>query len=193
VLKLLCAALLAYVLELFFVTIPWGKVLFNTVVPHFQFNKTYVAILIAVLGTTISPYLFFWQNMERLEDLRAEAAGGSKPLPLGRRTKSAARMKRAESRFDVFFGMGFSNVVMFAIIVVTSLTIGKHGHHVDINSRVDSRRTSSRSVSLARACWRFPSSRAPGRPVWRDCSDGRRDSRIRPVRRRSSTDSWSRA
>jgi len=60
-----------------------GKVLFNTVVPHFQFNKTYVAILIAVLGTTISPYLFFWQNMERLEDLRAEAAGGSKPLPLG--------------------------------------------------------------------------------------------------------------
>ncbi len=134
VLKVLCAALLAYVLELFFVTIPWGKVLFNTVVPHFQFNKTYVAILIAVLGTTISPYLFFWQNMERLEDLRAETAGGSKPLPLGRRTKSAARMKRAESRFDVFFGMGFSNVVMFAIIVVTSLTIGKHGHHVNINS-----------------------------------------------------------
>lgn len=134
VLKVLCAALLAYVIELFFVKIPWGSVLFNSVVPHFQFNKAYVAILIAVLGTTISPYLFFWQNMERLEDLRAETAGGNEPLPLPQRTKADARTKRAESRFDVFFGMGFSNIVMFAIIVVTSLTIGKHGHHVNINS-----------------------------------------------------------
>jgi NRAMP (natural resistance-associated macrophage protein)-like metal ion transporter len=134
VLKVLCAALLAYVIELFFVTIPWGRVLFNTVVPHFQFNKAYVAILIAVLGTTISPYLFFWQNMERLEDLRAETAGGNEPLPLPKRTKADARTKQAESRFDVFFGMGFSNIVMFAIIAVTALTIGKHGHHVTINS-----------------------------------------------------------
>ncbi len=134
VLKVLCAALLAYVVELFFVTIPWGRVLFNTVVPHFQFNKAYVAIFIAVLGTTISPYLFFWQNLERLEDLRAETAGGNEPLPLPRRTKPDARIKRAESRFDVFFGMGFSNAVMFAIIAVTALTIGKHGHHVNIGS-----------------------------------------------------------
>ncbi len=134
VLKVLCAALLAYILELFFVTIPWGSVLFNSVVPHFQFNKAYVAILVAVLGTTISPYLFFWQNMERLEDLRAEPRGGDLPIPLPRRSKVDARTKRSESRFDVFFGMGFSNVVMFAIIVVTSLTIGKHGHHVTINS-----------------------------------------------------------
>jgi len=134
VLKVLCVALLAYIAELFFVTVPWGTVLSHAIVPHLQFNKAYVAILIAVLGTTISPYLFFWQSMERLEDLRAEEPGGDEPLPLPRRTKANARTKRAESRFDVFFGMGFSNVVMFAIIVVTSLTIGKHGHHVNINS-----------------------------------------------------------
>jgi NRAMP (natural resistance-associated macrophage protein)-like metal ion transporter len=134
VLKVLCAALLAYLIELFFVSIPWGRVLFNTVVPHFQLNKAFVAILIAVLGTTISPYLFFWQNMERLEDLRAADEGGNEPLPLAKRSKADARTKRAESRFDVIFGMGFSNLVMFAIIVVTALTIGKHGHHVNISS-----------------------------------------------------------
>jgi NRAMP (natural resistance-associated macrophage protein)-like metal ion transporter len=134
VLKVLCAALLAYIVELLFVTIPWGRVLFNTVVPHFQLNKAFIAILIAVLGTTISPYLFFWQNMERLEDLRSAEEGGNEPLPLPKRSKADARTKQAESRFDVFFGMGFSNIVMFAIIVVTALTIGKHGHHVNISS-----------------------------------------------------------
>ncbi len=86
VLKVLCAALLAYLAELFFVTIPWGTVLSHTIVPHLQFNKAYIALLIAVLGTTISPYLFFWQSMQRLEDLRAEEPGGDKPLPLSSRS-----------------------------------------------------------------------------------------------------------
>jgi Mn2+/Fe2+ NRAMP family transporter len=134
VLKVLCVALLSYLIVLFFVTIPWGSVLVNVLVPHIQLSKAYIAILIGVLGTTISPYLFFWQNMERLEDMRLESIGGLEPVRLGLRSKSAARTKQALSRFDVFFGMGFSNVVMFAIIVVTALTIGKHGHHVNISS-----------------------------------------------------------
>jgi Mn2+/Fe2+ NRAMP family transporter len=134
VMKVLCIALLAYIAELFLVKVPWGKVASHTIVPHLQFNKAYIAVLIAVLGTTISPYLFFWQSLVRIEDLRAEPTGGSKPVPLPRRSKRGARSKRAESRFDVFCGMGFSNVVMFAIIVVTALTIGSHGHHVTINS-----------------------------------------------------------
>lgn len=134
VLKVLCAALLAYVVVLFFVTIPWGTVLINTIVPHVQLSKAYIALLIGVLGTTISPYLFFWQNLQRLEEMREEPAGGKRPLVLRRRSPAAASAKQWMSRFDVFVGMGFSNVVMFAIIVVTALTIGKHGHHVTINS-----------------------------------------------------------
>ncbi len=134
VMKVLCVALLAYIVELFLVNVSWGSVVTHTIVPHLHFDRAYIAILIAVLGTTISPYLFFWQSLVRIEDLRAEPAGGSEPLPLPRRSKRNARSKRAESRFDVFCGMGFSNLVMFAIIVVTALTIGSHGHHITIDS-----------------------------------------------------------
>jgi Mn2+/Fe2+ NRAMP family transporter len=68
---------------LFLVKIPWGTVLFNTVVPHIRFSRDYIALLIGVLGTTISPYLFFWQSMHRVEEMREEDAGGAQPLPLG--------------------------------------------------------------------------------------------------------------
>jgi len=135
VFKVLCAALLAYLAELCFIKIPWGTVLFNTVVPHIEFNRTYVALLVGVLGTTISPYLFFWQSMHRIEDMREEDAGGTQPLPLRRRSRIDAAGKESRSRFDVFTGMAFSNVVMFAIIVVTAITLTpKSGHHLTISS-----------------------------------------------------------
>jgi len=82
VFKVLCATLLAYVGVLFFVKIPWGTVIFNTVVPHLRFSRTYVALLVGVLGTTISPYLFFWQSMHRIEDMREEDAGGTSTASL---------------------------------------------------------------------------------------------------------------
>jgi NRAMP (natural resistance-associated macrophage protein)-like metal ion transporter len=134
VFKVLCAALLAYLVELCFIKIPWGTVIFNTVVPHLQFNRTYVALLVGVLGTTISPYLFFWQSMHRVEDMREEEAGGPRPMPLRRRSRIDAAGKESRSRFDVFTGMAFSNVVMFAIIVVTAITLTKSGHHLTISS-----------------------------------------------------------
>ncbi|MGO8873408.1 MAG: divalent metal cation transporter, partial [Acidimicrobiales bacterium] len=123
VFKVLCVALLAYVGVLFFVKIPWGAVIFNTVVPHIRFSREYVALLVGVLGTTISPYLFFWQSMHRIEDMREEDAGGTRPLPLRRRSRVDAAGKQSRSRFDVFTGMAFSNVVMFAIIVATAITL----------------------------------------------------------------------
>jgi len=134
VFKILCAALLAYVGVLFFVKIPWGRVAFYTLVPHMELSKVYIALLVGVLGTTISPYLFFWQTIHRVEDMREEPAGGNRAVPLRRRTRKAASTKLATSRFDVFTGMAFSNVIMFCIIVATAATLGSAGHHVVIAS-----------------------------------------------------------
>ncbi|MHB8469691.1 MAG: Nramp family divalent metal transporter [Gaiellaceae bacterium] len=129
VFKLLCIALLAYVAMLFVVKANWGKVARGTFVPHLSVGSSYIALLVAILGTTISPYLFFWQSMHRLEEMRDEPEGGSKPKSLPDRDDVAAAGKQRRSRFDVFSGMAFSNIVMFAIIVTTAATLGNHGKH----------------------------------------------------------------
>jgi NRAMP (natural resistance-associated macrophage protein)-like metal ion transporter len=125
VFKVICLALLTYFAVLFSIHVNWGQVGLHTVVPHLQLNKTYLALLVAVLGTTISPYLFFWQSAHRLEELRAEPEGGDQPVPLKQRDKVDARNKERTARGDVFTGMAFSNAVMFAIIVATATTL--HG------------------------------------------------------------------
>ena len=127
VFRLLCAALLAYVVVAVLVTHQWGSVLTHTVDPHIEMNKAYLALLVAVLGTTISPYLFFWQSAHRLEDMRDAPEGGARALPLKEHHPARARRKQATSRLDVFVGMTFSNLVMFAIIVATTQTL--HAHH----------------------------------------------------------------
>ena len=128
VFKVLCAPLLAYVVVAVLVTHQWGRVLSATFVPHIQLNKTYLALLVAVLGTTISPYLFFWQSAHRIEEMRDAPEGGAEPVPLKRLSRRWAGKKERMSRLDVFTGMAFSNVVMFAIIVATAQTL--HIHHV---------------------------------------------------------------
>jgi NRAMP (natural resistance-associated macrophage protein)-like metal ion transporter len=133
VFKVLCAALLAYVAVLLLVQIPWGTVAVNTMIPHVQLSSAYIALLVAVLGTTISPYLFFWQAMHRVEDMREERLGGEEPVPLRLRGQRAGKSKQLMSRLDVFTGMAFSNVVMFAIITATAATLGRT-HHVSISS-----------------------------------------------------------
>ena len=120
VFKLLCSALLSYIVVAILVTHQWGSVLSHTVIPHFELNKAYLALLVAVLGTTISPYLFFWQSAHRLEEMRDEPEGGAKALPLKRQSPAKAHRKQRTSRLDVFVGMTFSNLVMFAIIVATA-------------------------------------------------------------------------
>jgi Mn2+/Fe2+ NRAMP family transporter len=84
------------------------------------------ADIVAVLGTTISPYLFFWQSAHRIEELREEPEGGDRATPIAELAAPKERAKERTSRADVFLGMTFSNVVMFAIIVATASTIGAH-------------------------------------------------------------------
>jgi NRAMP (natural resistance-associated macrophage protein)-like metal ion transporter len=128
VFKILAAALLVYIFVAIVVTHHWGVVLEDTFVPHVQFNRAYIGLFVAVLGTTISPYLFFWQSADRLEEMRLEPEGGSTAQPLRKRSASSAAKKQKLSRVDVFSGMAFSNIVMFAIIVATSETL--HAHHI---------------------------------------------------------------
>jgi NRAMP (natural resistance-associated macrophage protein)-like metal ion transporter len=128
VFKLLCVALLAYLVVAVLVTHQWGSVLSHTLVPHIELNKGYLELLVAVLGTTISPYLFFWQSAHRLEEMRDEPEGGAKAQPLGQQHPTRARRKQRTSRLDVFVGMSFSNLVMFAIIVATAETL--HAHNI---------------------------------------------------------------
>jgi NRAMP (natural resistance-associated macrophage protein)-like metal ion transporter len=127
VFKGLCAALLAYLVVAVLVTHQWGSVLSHTIVPHLEFNKAYLALLVAVLGTTISPYLFFWQSAHRLEEMRDEPEGGAQAQPLKQQEPARAKRKQSTSRLDVFTGMTFSNLVMFAIIVATAETLHAHG------------------------------------------------------------------
>jgi len=134
VFKVLCVALLAYLAVLVTVKVSWGQVVLHTIVPHIHLTRDYTALLVAVLGTTISPYLFFWQTLHRVEEMREEPAGGDRPQPLRRRSRRDARRKLSTSRFDVVSGMAFSNLVMFAVIVATASTLGAHGHHPTIGS-----------------------------------------------------------
>ncbi|MEA3186026.1 MAG: hypothetical protein QOJ74_2503 [Ilumatobacteraceae bacterium] len=126
-------ALLTYVGVLFAVHLDWGSVAVHTLVPHLQWSKGYLALMVAVLGTTLSPYLFFWQSINRVEDMRAEKIGGRAAVPLPRRRRTDASNKLQTSRFDVFFGIGFSNLVMFAVIAATAATLGAKGQ-VDVGS-----------------------------------------------------------
>lgn len=131
VFKILCLSLFSYLGVLAMIRVRWSHVLVQVVVPHVHLSGGYLALLIAVLGTTISPYLFFWQSLHRLEELRDEPMqqGVRRPLRLARRGPKSESRRLRTARFDVFSGMAFSNVVMFAIIVASAATLGAHGQH----------------------------------------------------------------
>lgn len=126
--KVLAGTLIVYIIVMVSVTHDWLKILQYGVVPHIQLNKSYISLLVALLGTTISPYIFFWQSANRLEEMRDEPEGGSQVAPLKKRGIRQARFKQRTSRLDVFSGMAFSNIVMFAIIGTTAQTL--HVHHI---------------------------------------------------------------
>jgi len=128
VFRILAGTLVVYIVVVVIVTHNWLRVIDYTVVPHVELNKAYIALLVAILGTTISPYLFFWQSANRLEEMRDELEGGAKPATLKMRSRSHARLKQRTSRLDVFSGMAFSNIVMFSIIATTAETL--HVHHI---------------------------------------------------------------
>jgi NRAMP (natural resistance-associated macrophage protein)-like metal ion transporter len=124
VLKWLTLALLAYVATLFVVDVPWGRVLHDTLVPGLVASREGVTAVVAVLGTTISPYLFFWQASQEVEDL--EAVEGDLPLLRAPR-QATAHLHRIG--VDTYVGMGASNLVAFFIVLTTAATLHAHGAH----------------------------------------------------------------
>ncbi|KWK50913.1 iron transporter [Burkholderia stagnalis] len=122
VLKWLTLVLFAYVGVVFAVRIPWSTVALRTILPQFSPSADYITTLVAVFGTTISPYLFFWQASQEVEELNA-----TEQQPLVKKpAQSAATLGRI--RVDTVVGMGFSNVIAFFIILTTAVTL--HAHHV---------------------------------------------------------------
>src|SRR5438067_5188485 len=117
VLKWLTLSLFAYVATVLVVEVPWREVLYRTVVPEILWQRDYIVVIVAVLGTTISPYLFFWQASEEAEDERIDPA--AHPL-IERPREAASEIRRIE--IDTYVGMGLSNLVAFFIIVTTAAT-----------------------------------------------------------------------
>ncbi|HVC62654.1 MAG TPA: divalent metal cation transporter [Acetobacteraceae bacterium] len=122
VLKWTSFVLLSYVAVALVVHVPWGLVLYRTFVPNFSLDTNYVVTVVAVLGTTITPYCFFWQSSQEAEDERIDPA--AHPL-LAAPEQAPAEIGRM--RFDTYVGMAYSNVVSLFIIVSTAATLNAHG------------------------------------------------------------------
>jgi NRAMP (natural resistance-associated macrophage protein)-like metal ion transporter len=120
-LKWLTAVLLTYVLAAFLAGPDWRRVAIATFTPRLAWDTTYITTLVGVLGTTISPYLFFWQASHEVEQEKAQ----------GRRTlaqrRGAAAHELADARLDVVTGMFFSNVAMFFIMLATAAALHPTG------------------------------------------------------------------
>ena len=133
--KWLCLALLAYVAVLFVANVDWGDVVKGVLGLQFRFSWDYLGLIVAVLGTTISPYLFFWQSAHRVEVLREDDLGGDNAVGLEERAPAPAEHKLRNARADVFTGMFFSVLVMFAIMAATAATLGRNG--TDVKTAAD--------------------------------------------------------
>jgi NRAMP (natural resistance-associated macrophage protein)-like metal ion transporter len=126
ILKFLTLSLFAYVGVVFAVKVPWGQALMGTLVPHITFDATSAQALVAILGTTISPYLFFWQAAQEVEE-----QSKSHKLRLGLLADPAAEFRRIS--IDTWVGMGYSNLIAIFIIIATATTLHASGQ-TDITS-----------------------------------------------------------
>ena len=122
VLKWLTLSLLAYVAVAFSVHIDWADAIRKSFVPTLSFNPDFVAVVVAVFGTTISPYLFFWQASQEVEELRA--GNGTSSLTS---TLEDARVHLRRIKIDTYVGMGFSNLIAFFIILSAAVTLHVEG------------------------------------------------------------------
>jgi Mn2+/Fe2+ NRAMP family transporter len=127
-LKWLTLSLLAYAAVLFTVHVPWGQVALRTVWPNFTPNSDAAAVVVAIFGTTISPYLFFWQASEEVEDMQARQ--GAAPLL---RDARAAGAELRRIRWDTWSGMFYSDITAYFIILATAVTLNVAGI-TDINT-----------------------------------------------------------
>ena len=122
VLKWLTLSLFAYVATVFVVGVPWGSVFMHLLVPQISWRGDYLTVVVAIFGTTISPYLFFWQAGEEVEDMNERVDSASlldEP--------SAAPRELRRIRIDTYVGMGLSNIVALFIVWTTAATLHAHG------------------------------------------------------------------
>ncbi|MDQ3919208.1 MAG: Nramp family divalent metal transporter [Acidobacteriota bacterium] len=133
VFKWLSLTLFAYIAAAFLARPHWGEVLSNTFVPHVTFDGNYLLTVVAILGTTISPYLFFWQASEEVEE----------EVQMGRTTlaerEGATHEELKHASLDTFIGMLFCNVVFYFVILASAATLHAHGQ-TDVQSATDAAR-----------------------------------------------------
>jgi len=104
------------------VPVPWREVAWNTFVPNFSLNTDYVVAIVAVLGTTITPYCFFWQSSQEAEDERIDPSANTLI-----EAPEQARAQISRMRIDTYVGMGYSNLISWFIIVTAAATLHAHG------------------------------------------------------------------
>jgi len=122
ILKWLTLALFAYVITLAVVKVPWAEALRGLLVPSVKWDGAFLTTVVAILGTTISPYLFIWQSSQEAEEQRIDP--DKKPLKVAPSTKNE---EFARIRLDTLVGMAFSNIIAIAIIITTAATLHVHG------------------------------------------------------------------
>ena len=122
-LKFLTFSLFAYVITVFLVRQDWSEIFFSTISPTFSLNNQVVMNIVAILGTTISPYLFFWQASEEVEE---EVEHGRLKM-MGKGIPRVFKKDIRDLRIDTVFGMFFSNIVMFFIMVTSASTLHQNG------------------------------------------------------------------
>jgi len=133
ILKWLALALISYPLTVFLVQQPWGTVLKSTFIPHFEFSFAFLFIITGVLGTTISPYMFFWQASEEVEEEKEKNIRKINGLPV----LSTNFMRNL--RLDTFLGMLVSELVSWSIILVAATVLNQNGV-TDIQTSADAAR-----------------------------------------------------
>lgn len=122
ILKWTTISLFAYVAVALVVDVPWGRVAHGTLVPRLVWERDYIVTIVAVLGTTITPYCFFWQSSEEAEEERIDPAAHAL---IEAPEEAPGEIRRI--RLDTWIGMGFSNLISWFIIVTTSATLNANG------------------------------------------------------------------
>ncbi len=121
-LRWLTLSLLSYAAVLFYVHVPWDQVALRTLIPHFKLDGAAAMVVVGVFGTTISPYLFFWQGSEEVEDMRARP--DEHPL-IEDPAEAPAELRRI--KWDTWSGMLYSDVTAYFIILATAVTLNVAG------------------------------------------------------------------
>jgi Mn2+/Fe2+ NRAMP family transporter len=122
-LKFLTWALFVYVATAFTVAVPWLRVLHSTFLPSLSLDPNFLTMVVAIFGTTISPYLFFWQTSEEVEDMELNHR-----RDLKHSARQTAKRELRRMATDTFIGMAISNLIAFFIMLTTAVTLNRAGH-----------------------------------------------------------------